>query len=91
MDLLKTFAFTSPASLAEIVDENEKQKIRWKDFDEVPDEVKAVITNIKVTPSGINIETADRLKATELLLKYSGIKGNEVKKVIIRGEGELEE
>ncbi|MGM9552564.1 MAG: terminase small subunit [Clostridia bacterium] len=91
IELLGAFAFTSPADLADIVYENEKQKIRWKSFDELPDDIKKAITTIKTTPSGINIETVDRLKATELLMKYLGIKSEEAKKVVIFGEEDLEE
>lgn len=84
-------AFTSPADLTEIVTENEKQKIRWKSFEKLPKEVKLAVAAIKNTPSGINIETIDRLKAIEMLLKYLGINESEVKKVVIMGEDELDE
>lgn len=74
-----------------IEEENEKQKIRWKSFDELPDDVKAAIATIKNTPSGIAIETIDRLKAIDMLLKHVGINNKDGKKVIINGEGEIEE
>lgn len=91
VDLLSTIAFTSPASLAMIVEEGEKQKIKWKNFDQLPEDVRLAISEIKNTPSGINVETIDRLKAIEILLKHLGIKNKDVKKVVIMGEGELEE
>ncbi len=73
------------------MEENDKQKIRWKSFDNLPEEVKRVVSAIKITSSGINIETVDRLKATELLLKYLGLKDEEGKKVVIYGEEDIEE
>ncbi len=91
IELLAAMAFTSPAALVSIVEENDKQKIKWKSFEELPEDVKAAIANIKSTPSGINIETIDRLKAVDMLLKHLGIKGKDVKKVIITGESDLEE
>ena len=91
IELLAAMAFTSPADLIDIVEENNKQKIKWKSFDELPEDVKAAISTIKNTPSGINIETIDRLKAVDMLLKHLGIKGKSVNKVIITGENELEE
>ena len=77
--------------MAVIEEENEKQKIRWKSFDELPSNVKAAIATIKNTPSGIAIETIDRLKAIDMLLKHIGIKDKDDKKVVINGEGEIEE
>ena len=91
IELLSAVAFTSPAALAEIVEEGGKQKIRWKSFDELDDEVKAAIAVVKNTPSGISVETLDRLKATDLLMKYLDTDANEADGVIIEGEGDIEE
>ena len=91
IELLAAVAFTSPASLAEIVEEGGKQKIRWKNFDELPEEVKAAVAVIKNTPSGINVETLDRLKATDLLLKHLRLRDDETDGVVIEGEREIEE
>lgn len=88
---MAAMAFTSPAELVDVVEENNKQKIKWKSFDELPEDVKAAISTIKNTPSGINIETIDRLKAVDMLLKHLGIKRKDINKVIISGECELEE
>ncbi len=84
-------AFTSPASLVNIVQTDGKQKILWKNFDDLPDSARATIASVKNTPSGINVETIDRLKAVDMLLRHLGVKGEDVKKVIINGESELEE
>ena len=91
IELLSAVAFTSPASLAEIVEEGGKQKIRWKNFEELPLDVKAAISVIKNTPSGINVETLDRLKATDLLMKYLNLDKDELSGVIIEGERDIEE
>ena len=91
IELLADMAFTSPASLVSIVEENEKQKIKWRNFDDLPENVRATIAAVKNTPSGINVETIDRLKAVDMLLRHLGIKREDAAKVIINGENELEE
>ena len=91
IELLSAVAFTSPAALADIVEEGGKQKIKWKSFDELNEEVKAAIAVIKNTPSGITVETLDRLKATDLLMKYLNTEESGEDGVIIEGEEDIEE
>ncbi len=90
LELLSAIAFTSPADFATITNEGGKQKIQWRDIEKLPEDVKKAIAVIKNTPSGISIETLDRMKAIDMLMRYLGIKP-EGGAVIIEGEGELEE
>ena len=89
MELLATIAFTSPADFARIDTEGGKQRLLWQDIESLPEDVKKAIAVIKNTPSGIVIETMDRLKAIDMLLKYMGIKNEGESGVVIVGEGEL--
>lgn len=91
LEFLAAAAFTSPAQLADIVEEDGKQKIRWKSFDELTDEVKAAVSILKNTPSGINVETLDRLKAADMLMKHLKITDKGEGCVVIEGEDKLEE
>lgn len=88
---LCSVAFTSPADFAKIKVEGGKQKIVWKDVNKLPEEIKCAIATIKNTPSGIVIETLDRLKAVDLLMKYMGIDKNQSGGVYFEGENEIEE
>lgn len=91
LELLEAIAFTSPAYFAKIANDSQKQKIVWQDIESLPDEVKKAIAVIKNTPSGIAIETLDRMKAIDLLMKYMGMSKSGEGGVLIEGEGELEE
>lgn len=90
ISLLADIAFTSPAEFASISEEGGKQKIVWKDVDKLPEDVKRAIATIKNTPSGILIETLDRLKAIDLLMKHMGISRSGQGGVYFEGENELE-
>lgn len=89
LELLASVAFTSPASFAYIAEENGKQKIVWKDIEKIPEDVKRAIAVMKNTPSGVAIETLDRMKAIDLLMKYMGI-SSDGGGVYFEGEGEIE-
>lgn len=91
LELLANVAFTSPAAFAKITEEKGKQKILWQDFDTLPDDVKSAIAVIKNTPSGILVETLDRMKAIDLLMKYMGLNHKEKTGVYFEGEEKLEE
>lgn len=91
LELLAAIAFTSPADFAKISDEGGKQRIVWRDVDALPEDVKRAIAVIKNTPSGISIETLDRMKAIDLLMKYMGIDRKDEGGVVFEGEGEIEE
>lgn len=89
MELLAAIAFTSPADFARIDTEGGKQKLLWQDIESLPEDVKKAIAVIKNTPSGIAIETLDRMKAIDMLMKYMGIKSEGAEGVVIVGEGEI--
>lgn len=91
LELLAAIAYTSPADFVKIVTEGGKQKIVWKDVDTLPEDVKKAIAVIKNTPSGIVIETLDRMKAIEQLMKYMGINKDGGSGVVIEGERYIEE
>ena len=86
--LLEAIAFTSPADFAKITTEGGKQKIVWQDIELLPEEVKKAIAVIKNTPSGIVIETLDRMKAIDLLIKHTEAKVEQGGGVIIEGSVE---
>ncbi len=88
--LLGAVAFSSPADMGKIVEENGEQRFVWKDTDELEEDVRKAIAIIKNTKSGIEIETLDRLKAIDMLLKHLGMDQNNEGGVIISGENELE-
>ncbi len=88
--LLGAVAFSSPADMGKIVEENGEQKFVWKDTDELDEDVRKAIAIIKNTKCGIEIETLDRLKAIDMLLKHLGMDQNSEGGVIISGENELE-
>ncbi len=88
--LLGAVAFSSPADMGKIVEENGEQKFVWKDTDELEEDVRRAIAIIKNTKCGIEIETLDRLKAIDMLLKHLGMDQNAEGGVIISGENELE-
>ena len=90
LELLAAIAFTSPADFARIDTEGGKQKLLWQEIESLPEDVRKAIAVIKNTPSGIAIETLDRLKAIDMLLKYMGIKNEGESGVVIEGEGEIE-
>lgn len=90
MELLSDIAFTSPASFVKIKTEDGKQKIVWKDVSHLPDDVKNAIATVKNTPGGIVVETLDRMKAIDLLMKYMGINSSGEGGVVICGENEIE-
>lgn len=90
LELLAAIAFTSPADFATIATEGGKQKILWQEIESLPKEVKKAIAVIKNTPSGISIETLDRLKAIDMLMKYMGIGKEKAEGVVIEGEGDIE-
>ena len=89
IDLLCAIAFTSPADFVRIDTEGGKQKIVWQDIDALPENAKKAISVIKNTPSGICIETLDRMKAIDMLMKYSDWTGEDVSGVIIEGESRI--
>ncbi len=91
VELLAAVAFTSPADFASISEENGKQKIVWKDIEGLDEDVKKAISVIKNTPSGIAIETLDRMKAMDLLMKYLNINEGGEGEVVIEGEKDIEE
>lgn len=91
LELLAAIAFTSPAHFVKFENEGGKQKIVWKDVETLPEEVKRAIAVIKNTPSGIAIETLDRMKAIDLLMKYMGIDKQTGGGVVFEGEDEIEE
>lgn len=91
LGLLADIAFTSPASFVKITNEGGKQKIVWKDLARLPEEVKSAIATVKNTPSGIIVETLDRMKAIDLLMKYMGLDKSGAGGVVFEGENELEE
>lgn len=86
LGLLAAIAFTSPADFARIDTENGKQKLLWQDIESLPEDVKKAIAVIKNTPSGIAIETLDRMKAIDMLMKYMGITKEKAEGVVIEGE-----
>ncbi len=88
LELLYAIAFTSPADFVRIETEGGKQKIVWQDIDSLPDAAKKAICAIKNTPSGICIETLDRMKAIDMLMKYSDLKRDGGVGVIIEGNVE---
>ncbi len=88
--LLGAVAFSSPADMGKIVEENGEQKFVWKDTDELEEDVRKAIAIIKNTKCGIEIETLDRLKAIDMLLKHLGMDQNAEGGVVISGENELE-
>lgn len=88
LELLYAIAFTSPADFVRIETEGGKQKIVWQDIDSLPDAAKKAICAIKNTPSGICIETLDRMKAIDMLMKYSDLKRDGGVGVIIEGSVE---
>ncbi len=88
--LLGAVAFSSPADMGNIVEENGEQKFVWKDTGELEEDVRKAIAIIKNTKCGIEIETLDRLKAIDMLLKHLGMDQNNEGGVIISGENELE-
>ncbi len=90
LELLADIAFTSPAAFARIIDDGGKQKIVWKDIARLPDEVKNAIATVKNTPGGILVETLDRMKAIDLLMKYMGLDKSGDGGVVFEGEKELE-
>ena len=89
MELLAAIAFTSPADFAKIITEDGKQRLLWQDFEDLPEDVKKAVAVIKNTPSGIAVETLDRMKAIDMLLKYMGISKEKSEGVVIEGEGEI--
>lgn len=90
--LLYAIAFTSPADFGEIVEEDGgEQRFKWKNLDELSDDVKRAIAVIKNTKGGIEIETLDRIKAIDLLIKYIGCDKTGGDTVMIAGENEIEE
>lgn len=91
MELLAAIAFTSPADFARIDTEGGKQRLLWQDVESLPEDVKKAIAVIKNTPSGIAIETLDRMKAIDMLMKYMGIKNEGAEGVVIAGEGSIED
>lgn len=91
MTLLAAIAFTSPADFARIDTTDGKQKLLWHDIDKMDEEVKKAIAVIKNTPSGIVIETLDRMKAIDMLMKYIGIKNDGTGGVMIEGEEKIED
>ncbi len=90
LELLAAIAFTSPADFARIDTEDGKQKLLWQDIESLPEDVRKAIAVIKNTPSGIAIETLDRMKAIDMLMKYMGIKNEKAEGVVIEGEEEIE-
>ncbi len=90
LELLAAIAFTSPADFARIDTEGGKQKLLWQDIESLPEDVRKAIAVIKNTPSGIAIETLDRMKAIDMLMKYMGIKNEKAEGVVIEGEREIE-
>ncbi|MBQ8539959.1 MAG: terminase small subunit [Clostridia bacterium] len=88
IELLQAIAFTSPADFVRIDTEGGKQKIVWQDIDTMPKDAKKAICAIKNTPSGICIETLDRMKAIDLLMKYTDRKTEGGSGVIIEGNVE---
>ncbi len=85
LELLTAIAFTSPADFASITTEGGKQKIVWQDIAALPEDVKKAVAVIKNTPSGIVVETLDRMKAIDLLMKYTGIQKDGDGGVVIEG------
>ncbi len=87
IELLGAIAFTSPADLGEIEEEeNGEQKIRWKSFEELDEDTKRAIAIIKNTRGAVEIETQDRMKAIAKLMKHLGIEKNGEGGVVIKGE-----
>lgn len=89
--LLGAIAFSSPADMGKIVEENGEQRFVWKRFDEMDDGTKRAIAIIKNTRCGIEMETLDRMKAIDMLLKHLGIEHGENDAVVITGENEIAE
>lgn len=89
LELLCDIAFTSPASFAKIESEGGKQKIVWEDISNLPDDVKNAIATVKNTPGGIVVETLDRMKAIDMLMKYMGIKQSGEGGVVFEGEKDI--
>lgn len=63
---LKSIAFSNGTDFAEVTN----NKIKFKNTSELSDEKKSAIASIKQTREGKAIETYDKLKAIDMLVKY---------------------
>ncbi len=72
---LGRIAFASAANYINIETDAEtgKEKLKYTDTSELSEDERAAIVSIQKTKDGIKIETADKLKALELLCKYFGM------------------
>lgn len=91
LELLCAVASTSPASLGYLEEENGKQKVVWKSFEELDEETKKAIAIIKNTREGVEIGLLDRMKAIEMLFKYMGLEAKGEGTVLIVGEKDIED
>lgn len=90
VELLNAIANTSPADLGEIETESGHQRVVWKRFEDLSEETRKAIATIKNTKEGVEIGTLDRMKAIELLMRFTGGQKNE-EKVVIVGEDKIED